>query len=580
MDIEIRLFGPLEIVAPAGRLTSVDFPSRKSKQVLQVLALAEGRVVSKDRLIDTLWRRRMPRNPSATVELAVSLLRSTLATVTELAVILTAPGGYRLDVDLADVDTARFDQLLQLAAESPVAERTPMLVEALRLADRPLFEDELGAEWVAVDRERYRSRAETAALDLGRIALAHDDTALAVSMAERVWRSSDVVAEEAYALGVAALAQMGRRPQARALLAELEARLEHEEARPLSPSSAALRGLIDPNLIVDSDHRVEAPVDFASVEVPLAFLGRTKAMQAARLAIDGVLGGGAAGLVLVDGARGVGVSRFLEELAADAAQRPGVQVFALRGREADRPHPMLAVSHLLRALMKASKSRRTLVLDESVAATFARAADLLDALGPTVVVVDDAHLLDPASASVLQSLLAPRAVAGLVVVVGAHESPDQLVEHGWPPAAVAARVSLGLLSDADLAPIGVDAAGRLTGGHPATLVACAAAARRDGVFRPDEIAEIVRRADDLGDLGRGVLAVVAHAGRPVKAAEVAHSLHIGAVSAADLLRRAGKLGLLRGTVRDGHELSSDVLAQVLRARQAVAAPGTPPSSTA
>jgi hypothetical protein len=177
---------------------------------------------------------------------------------------------------------------------------------------------------------------------------------------------------------------------------------------------------------------------------------------------------------------------------------------------------------------------------------------------------------------VLQALLAPGAVAELAVVAGAHEPPDQFVEHGWPRAAVAAHVSLGLLSDVELAPIGVDGAGGLTGGHPATLAACVAAARRDGVFRPDEIADIVRRADDLGDLGRGVLAVLAHAGRPMKAAEVAHSLHIGAASAADLLRRAGKLGLLRGTVRHGHELSSDVLAQVLRARQAVAAPGTPP----
>ncbi|MEI8238559.1 MAG: winged helix-turn-helix domain-containing protein, partial [Actinomycetota bacterium] len=185
MDIEIRLFGPVEVVTPSGRLSSSDFPSRKAKQVLQVLALAAGRVVSKDRLIDLLWRRRMPRNPAATVELAVSLLRSALATVTDAALVVTAPGGYRLDTALVDIDTGRFDELLQLSAESPADGRMTMLAEAVRLADRPLFEDELGAEWVVNDRERFRVKSQSAALGLGRQALAVDDATLAFSMAER-----------------------------------------------------------------------------------------------------------------------------------------------------------------------------------------------------------------------------------------------------------------------------------------------------------------------------------------------------------------------------------------------------------
>jgi hypothetical protein len=172
-------------------------------------------------------------------------------------------------------------------------------------------------------------------------------------------------------------------------------------------------------------------------------------------------------------------------------------------------------------------------------------------------------------------LLAPGAVEGLSVVVGVRGPSDDPANQQWSlPASV--RVVLGPLSEAEMEPIGVDVAWRLTGGHAATFAACVSAAHRDGVLTADEVAAIVHRADDLSELGRAVLAVLAHANRPVKASEAAHALHIGQSNAADLLRRAAAAGLLRGTVRYGQELSSDLLAQVLRSRRIAAAPGTPP----
>jgi DNA-binding SARP family transcriptional activator len=51
VSTELRLFGPLSVIVNDRRLGPRDFGGRKAKQVLEILALSQGRLVSKDRLI-------------------------------------------------------------------------------------------------------------------------------------------------------------------------------------------------------------------------------------------------------------------------------------------------------------------------------------------------------------------------------------------------------------------------------------------------------------------------------------------------------------------------------------------------
>jgi len=200
---------------------------------------------------------------------------------------------------------------------------------------------------------------------------------------------------------------------------------------------------------------------------------------------------------------------------------------------------------------------------------FSRVAELLDAAGPVVLVVDDADLLDAPSAAVLRALLSPGAVSGCCLVVGASGTTAVESVEAWPVTAASSRVSLQPLNESELAALAVDNLWALVGGHPATLVACVSAAHRDGVLSPAEIARVVHQVGDLGDLGRAALVVLARSGRPTRSTDLAHALHVSQSTAADLLRRAVQLGVARGTVRYGHELVGDVLAEVLRADSAV-----------
>ena len=197
---EIRLFGSLQVVGPNGRLTVSDFPSRKAKQVGAVLAFARGRPVSKDRLVDLLWGERIPRDPSATVEHAVSLLRSTLATVAEVPTIITERGRYRLDPKQVGVDLVRFDELVDVCSTLARSRSPSVLQAAAAVATDYVLVDEPTAPWAEVERDRYRGRIERVALEIAELALAHDDADAAHEAAERVRRASVSVLEDAYAL--------------------------------------------------------------------------------------------------------------------------------------------------------------------------------------------------------------------------------------------------------------------------------------------------------------------------------------------------------------------------------------------
>ncbi|WP_055614368.1 BTAD domain-containing putative transcriptional regulator [Streptomyces phaeochromogenes] len=72
------------------------------------LALAGGRTVAQDILVDAIWAEDPPAGPAHALQALASRLRRALGSADAVA---QAPGGYRLDVEAADVDALRFEQL-------------------------------------------------------------------------------------------------------------------------------------------------------------------------------------------------------------------------------------------------------------------------------------------------------------------------------------------------------------------------------------------------------------------------------------------------------------------------------------
>lgn len=155
-----RLFGTLRVEIEGRDLGARDFLGVKPRQVLEVLLLARGNTVPKERLGDLLWGERTPRNLSATLETYVSVLRSRLDPAGSLSrlVIRTERGAYRVPADAVSLDLEEFDVLTRRARGLPVAVALPLLDRAVALVTGEVLEDEPYAMWVERIRETYQVR--------------------------------------------------------------------------------------------------------------------------------------------------------------------------------------------------------------------------------------------------------------------------------------------------------------------------------------------------------------------------------------------------------------------------------------
>ncbi|HSI97229.1 MAG TPA: AfsR/SARP family transcriptional regulator, partial [Gaiellaceae bacterium] len=114
--MEFRILGSLQVL-DEGQL--VDVGAAKQRALLAVLLLNANRVVSRDKLIEALWGERAPGTAHKALGVYVSQLRKALGRDR----ILTRPTGYEIGIASADLDLARFEELVSEGR----------LAEALRL---------------------------------------------------------------------------------------------------------------------------------------------------------------------------------------------------------------------------------------------------------------------------------------------------------------------------------------------------------------------------------------------------------------------------------------------------------------
>ncbi|MGB8859106.1 MAG: ATP-binding protein, partial [Ilumatobacteraceae bacterium] len=340
----------------------------------------------------------------------------------------------------------------------------------------------------------------------------------------------------------------------------VEQRLSGEEGRTPAAELLDLRALLQgAALPARAEVAVEVDPAFTGAPTTLPFLGRAVELETVESFIARTLDeGGASGSTMVCGPAGTGRTRFLAEVVDRAAGARNVH--AIQCSETDRDHPMLTVGRLMRAIAKDAKLRKQPVIDEGVTAMFGRFAEMLDGLGPTLLVVDDLHLADTASIAVLRSLVCPGGAAQLCLVVS---SPTALEGHADGPAVV-----LGALSADDMRPLGIDTAWRETGGHPGLLAACCAAGTGSGVLRGDALGSVRAPLDDLGPLAPVVLTAASTLNSWFTAAQVGLAAGLGLEAVSGLLRSATGKGVLRALGDDRFEFSAQVQRRLLAAEVA------------
>ena len=114
--MQFRVLGPVEVAAGAAR---VALGSARQRTILAVL-LAAGEVVSADRLVEAVWGARPPAAAATTLRSHVSQLRRELGGLEPDggSAIVTASGGYGLELSSHDLDAATFEELARRAVTS------------------------------------------------------------------------------------------------------------------------------------------------------------------------------------------------------------------------------------------------------------------------------------------------------------------------------------------------------------------------------------------------------------------------------------------------------------------------------
>src|SRR5277367_1821013 len=102
--MEIRVLGPFELVGDDGQL--MDVGGHLPQALLVALALAEGRAVPADQLLDQVWPGAGPGDRNR-LQVHISRLRKLLGSDR----ILTRAGAYSLQLPAGALDAARFGQL-------------------------------------------------------------------------------------------------------------------------------------------------------------------------------------------------------------------------------------------------------------------------------------------------------------------------------------------------------------------------------------------------------------------------------------------------------------------------------------
>ncbi|WP_261325739.1 BTAD domain-containing putative transcriptional regulator [Modestobacter marinus] len=373
--LRIEVLGSLRLTVSG---TPVDVPGTKRRAVLGLLALAEGRMVTVDSLVDALWPSEVPDSGRQALHSHVSRLRGHLGPAA--ARLETGADGYRLAVDGEDLDLAQARSLLAAArtrAPADPAAAMELLRQAHGLWRGPVLADLVHVAPIAAAVEECGQlhREVTDALVATAIAAGQAADVLGLAAAAQ---AEDPLREPAVLLLMRALAAAGQAPDALRAGREYRRRLTDEVGLDPSPALDELEREIAGGALGAAPVRSGSPARPAT-----ALIGRETQVAALHRVLTSER------LVTVVGPGGVGKTR----VALEVARASGPATVLLLGPVTDPA----AVPHALAAALDLR-----VVQGDVLAACLAVLGDR-----PCLLVVDNCeHLLDPVRDTVADVLAA------------------------------------------------------------------------------------------------------------------------------------------------------------------------------
>ncbi|WP_051750683.1 AfsR/SARP family transcriptional regulator [Phycicoccus jejuensis] len=269
---EITLFGTTTVTVDGRTVSGPALGGAKPRQVLELLAVADGAPVTKDRLVELLWGDEAPASAVATLESYVCVVRRAIGTpgAGRDSVVRTTSAGYHLDTSRVVVDRSECLSLLARSAGSTTPDAVRLVREALALARSPLLASETRSAWADRERDVVTTRlAEACAVVAGR-ALDGGDVAAATELSAR---AADLAPfdERAATVRMAALEAAGRRAEALRCYLDLRRRLVDELG--VEPGAEARAGYL--RLLAGSDDAVTETPSRTEIAALLELLRET-----------------------------------------------------------------------------------------------------------------------------------------------------------------------------------------------------------------------------------------------------------------------------------------------------------------
>ena len=457
--MRIGLLGPLAVETPAGEPIAVG--GLRQRTLLALLALRAGVTVRADRLIEDLWAAQSPVRPANALQIVVFKLRRALGA----DLVVTASTGYQLAIDGDDVDAHRFEALLHSGRTALLASRYDVAIstfdQALALwRDDPLLEF-ADCPGVAAAASNWHELRATATEDRFEALLSVGHHAQIVAELQRAILV-DPFRERLRGQLMVALYRAGR--QAEALRAFRDARHALAEELGIDPSPELRRlerAILDQDPMLAAVPAPSTPTGSAETgERRIAVdagvsrtVGRDPELAVLRAGVGRAVDG-RRGLTLVVGEAGIGKTRLVEDVAADAADLgaavvwgrchsgrgapafwPWIQVIRETLGRVDADALGFALDTRAGVLAQLVPEVRDLVVDASPppptdpdSANFRLAdaiASYLRALAssrPLLVALDDVHWADNASIDVIVLALSAGSDAAIQFVATARTS--------------------------------------------------------------------------------------------------------------------------------------------------------------
>ncbi len=466
-DVRIELLGGFRVRLGDREVVETDWPTRRARELVALLALADGHRLARDEVIEQFWPQLEPKAGAANLRKAAHHARRTLGQAD--AVVLRA-GRIALFPDRTVVcDVQRFLHAGELALRGDDDDACARVAGSYAGELLPASPYE---PWTQEPRRR----------------------ALAC-LTELLRRSG----QWERLLNVEPTDEVACR---QLMLAAIDAGQRHVALRWYE----RLRIALVRDLGAQPGAQTRALYDRCTAGVRLgerAFIGRQPELARIDTVLGRVADGGTAA-VLVRGAAGIGKSALCREVM-QRAHNAGFRVLTVRGTISGAPYDPIgsAIAQVLvdgRAPLRALPARTHSVLAElsplagpappldsaltrhQVVAAFGRALDLANRESPTLLCVEDAHLCDEATAGVLHQLVAGGSDRPLVVLLACRAEwirtslPRGIVEVAQNDSTL--TLELGALEDEAIArlvalaaadrpsPDSVEAVVELARGHP------------------------------------------------------------------------------------------------------------------